>query len=220
LRAWMVSYTLDFPLADCLTRPMDKSLTLDVRASMQRRILAISPHDSAAAVSMWCHRIKSIHNRTPRSAANRGQCHPMRFREWVHARSGATGLVWHPIQNISTVLYSERNVMSGSREWTEKHEADDDKRITIKDDSIPLASVEPAKEKDGVVADDGWEDDEGDRESERDIAPEPEPTGPQPPSPPQGERGRLLARLAAERPHLIPLIRKNESQRTGRTSGI
>lgn len=42
-RAWMVSYTLDFPLADFLTHPMDKSLTLDVKASMQRRILAISP---------------------------------------------------------------------------------------------------------------------------------------------------------------------------------
>jgi hypothetical protein len=105
--------------------------------------------------------------------------------------------------------------MSGPREWSEEKEAKDDKRITINDDSMPLARVEPAKDTDDVV--DEWEHEESDRESERDITPDSEPTGPQPPVPPQGERGRLLARLAAERPHLIPLIRKNESRRTGRT---
>ena len=81
--------------------------------------------------------------------------------------------------------------MSGSREWSEEKEAGDDKRITIKDDSIPLASVEPAKEKDDVV--DEWEHEESDRESERDITPDPEAIDPQPPAP-QG-RGNACWRV-------------------------
>lgn len=89
---------------------------------------------------------------------------------------------------------------------------EDDKQIWIEDDVSDGEGDDPEKPGEGG-------NEEHPREPPIPVRDQPAERPPPAPVGRDGSRARLLARLAAERPHLIPLIRKNEAVRTGRAPG-
>lgn len=97
--------------------------------------------------------------------------------------------------------------------------ADDDKQIWIEDESSHEGedgpSAEGADTDPSPVPKADADDSEGRAEQSTPNTAHP-PLNRSGGTRQQPERERLLARLAAERPHLIPLIQRNESLRMGR----
>jgi hypothetical protein len=104
--------------------------------------------------------------------------------------------------------------MDGRQDQRTTESANEDKQIWIKDDD----DSGEAEEDVGATKPAPGADDGGDEDLQPPARPQRSERDDQEGGGRRSGRERLLARLAAERPHFIPLIQRNESMRAGRRS--